>query len=67
MSAVEGGVEIATEAVRKLRIESEVVCGNGSTNRVVWSQDLAFSTNQWFLNDALAVVWHYNLCSCPAP
>lgn len=41
-STVEGGVEITTKAIGKLRIESEVISGSGSKKRVVWSQDLAF-------------------------
>lgn len=53
LSPVEGGVEITTQATRKLRIESEVMRGDGSSKRVVWSQDLSFSTTQWFLGDAL--------------
>ncbi|KAF9792431.1 peptide N-acetyl-beta-D-glucosaminyl asparaginase amidase A-domain-containing protein [Thelephora terrestris] len=53
LSSVEGDVEITTEATRKLRIESQVVSGNGSRSQVVWSQDLTFSTTQWFLNDTL--------------
>jgi len=41
LSAVDGGVEVTTKATRKLRIESEVISGNGSKKRVVWSwQDL---------------------------
>lgn len=58
LSPVQGGVEITTQATRKLRIESEVMCGDGSSKRVVWSQDLSFSATQWFLGDALIQVWH---------
>jgi hypothetical protein len=56
LSTVEGGAEIATKATRKLRIESEVISGNGSKKQVVWSQDLAFSNTQWYLNDTLIQV-----------
>lgn len=56
LSAIEGGVEITTKASRKLRIESEVISGSGSKNRVVWSQDLGFSNTQWYLNDTLVQV-----------
>lgn len=56
ISPVEGGVEITTKATRKLRIESEVISGGGSKKQVVWSQDLAFSNTQWYLNDTLVQV-----------
>ena len=56
LSTVEGGVEIITKATRRLRIESEVISGSGSKKRVVWSQDLAFSNTQWYLNDTLVQV-----------
>jgi len=54
LSTVEGGVEITTKVSRKIRIESEVVSGDGSKKRVVWSQDLSFSNTQWYLNNTLA-------------
>lgn len=54
--AIDGGVEITTKAIRKLRIESEIISGNGLKKRVVWSQDLVFSNTQWYSNDALVEV-----------
>ena len=56
LSAVEGGVEITTKVSRKLTIESEVISGGGSKKRVIWSQDLAFSNTQWYLNGTLVQV-----------
>jgi len=46
-----GDIEILVEAKRHLSIEADITSGSGTRTHVVWTQDLAFSNTQVYLNN----------------
>ncbi|KAH9901591.1 peptide N-acetyl-beta-D-glucosaminyl asparaginase amidase A-domain-containing protein [Cubamyces lactineus] len=46
-----GDVNVTVSATRDILIEAEITSGSGKTTHVVWSQNLAFSNTQQFLDN----------------
>ncbi|KAG1772681.1 peptide N-acetyl-beta-D-glucosaminyl asparaginase amidase A-domain-containing protein [Suillus occidentalis] len=45
-------VNVTVKAQRSLKIESTIVSGSGTTNKVVFQQSMDFENTQYYLNDA---------------
>ncbi|KAG2349899.1 hypothetical protein BDR05DRAFT_979958 [Suillus weaverae] len=45
-------VNITVKAQRSLKIESTIISGSGTTNNVVFQQNMDFTNTQYYLNDA---------------
>ena len=46
-----GDLNITVTASRSLTIEADVMSGSGRTTHVVWNQELAYSNNQFYLDN----------------
>lgn len=60
-TAIIGGtdVNITVNAQRSIKIESTVVSGSGTTNNVVFQQNLDYTNTQYYLNNAYTQVGTY--------
>jgi hypothetical protein len=54
-----GKVSITVKATRKIHIEADITSGSGKKSHVTWSQDLSYSNNQIYQDNArLQVRYH---------
>lgn len=51
-----GDVNVTVKATRNIHIESEIISGSGGVTHVVWSQSLAYSNTQNFLDNTFIQV-----------